>query len=121
MSIKTIYFHIKGKPLNTTNDQNVTDNYIMASIDYTKGIGYTWSIRPIGQYTVHDDKYGDYVMNRLTVYVLKDNLEIWRECLVPTQRKGKAKEREAVELFDSNVLSAIKNRLGYDIEEAIKE
>lgn len=55
-------------------------------------------------------------MNRLTIYVLKDNPEIWRECLVPTQRKGKAKEREATELFDSNVVSAIIHRFGYDIE-----
>ena len=115
-SIKTVYFHIKGKPFNTVNDQDVVDNYVMASLDYTKGIGYTWSIRPIGQYTIKDDKYGDCVMNRLTVYVLKDNPEIWRECLVPAQRKGKAKEREATEYFNSYVVSTIIHRLGYDIE-----
>ncbi len=114
-TIKDVFFHINGKPENTTTDMNVKDNYIMASLDYTKGTGYTWSIRPIGQYTVKTDD-GDYIMNRLTVYILKDNEEIYKEILVPCKRSGKAKEREATELFDSNVVSAITNRLGYDIE-----
>ena len=113
--IKSNYFHIKGKQLNTTNDQNVTDNYILASLDYTKGIGYTWSIRPIGQYTVYTED-GDFLMNRLTVYILKDNKEIYKECLVGCKRSGKAKQKEAEELYDSNVISAITNRLGYEID-----
>lgn len=117
MSIKTIYFHIKGKPFNTIQDQGVKDNYVMACLDYVKGNGYTWSIRPIGQYTIHDDKYGDIVMNRLTVYILRDNPEIYKELLVECNRKGKTKEREAIELFDSNVRNVITCRLGYDIEE----
>lgn len=116
MNIKTMYFHIKGKPLNTINDQNVTDNYIMADLDYVKGRGYAWSIRPIGQYTAGDDKYGYYLMNRLTVYILKDNEEIYKEIIVPCSRRGKAKEREAIELFNCNVYSAIKHRLKYDVE-----
>lgn len=116
MSIKTCYFHIKGKPDNTTRDQNVTDNYIMADLDYVKGRGYAWSIRPIGQYTAGNDKYGYYLMNRLTVYVLKDNKEIYKEILVPCSRRSKTKEREAIELFDSNVVSAIIHRLGYDVD-----
>lgn len=120
MSIKTIYFHIKGKPFNTIQDQDVKDNYVMACLDYVKGKGYTWSIRPIGQYTIHDDKYGDIVMNRLTVYILRDNPEIYKELLVKCSRKGKAKEREAIELFDNNVRNAITHRLGYDIEEERK-
>lgn len=115
MEIKKVYFHINGKPENTTTDMDVKDNYIMASLDYTKGAGYTWSIRPIGQYTVKSDD-GDYLMNRLTVYILKNNEEIYKECLVPCKRSGKAKEREAIEMFDSNVLAAVKNRLGYDVE-----
>ena len=114
--IKVNYFHIKGKPLNTTNDQNVTDNYILAALDYTKGVGYTWSIRPIGQYTAGDDKYGYCLMNRMTVFLLKDNPEIYKECLVGCKRPGKAKQKEAEELYDSNVISAITNRLGYEID-----
>lgn len=113
--IKSNYFHIKGKPLNTTEDQNVTDNYILVSLDYTKGIGYTWSIRPIGQYTVYTED-GDFLMNRLTVYILKDNKEIYKECLISCKRPGKVKQKEAEELYDSNVISAITNRLGYEID-----
>ena len=114
--IKSNYFHIKGKPLNTTNNQDVTDNYILASLDYTKGIGYTWSIRPIGQYTAGDDKYGYCLMNRMTVFLLKDNPEIYKECLVSCKRPGKVKQKEAEELYDSNIISAITNRLGYEID-----
>lgn len=114
--IKVNYFHIKGKPYNTTNDQDVTDNYILATLDYTNGIGYTWSIRPIGQYTAGDDKYGYCLMNRMTVFLLKDNPEIYKECLVGCKRSGKAKQKEAEELYDSNVISAITNRLGYEID-----
>ena len=117
MEIKKVYFHINGKPENTTTDMNVKDNYIMASLDYTKGIGYTWSIRPIGQYTIYDDKYGNALMNVISFGLLSSMpKEIWRECLVKCGRRGKAKEREAIEIFDSNVLAAVKNRLGYDVE-----
>ena len=115
MEIRKEYFHIKGKPLNTTGDPGVTDNYILATLDYTKGSGYTWSIRPIGQYTVKTDD-GDFLMNRMTIYILKDNKEIYKECLVPCQRKGKVKQKEAEELFEGNVVAAIENRLGYKID-----
>ena len=115
MEIRKEYFHIKGKPLNTTGDPGVTDNYILATLDYTKGSGYTWSIRPIGQYTVKTDD-GDFLMNRMTIYILKDNKEIYKECLVPCQRKGKVKQKEAEELFEGNVVAAITHRLGYEID-----
>ena len=117
MGVKTEYFHVKGTPLNTTTDMNVKKNYIMANLDYTKGKGYTWSIRPIGQYTIKDDKFGDAVMNVISFGLFSESPdEIYKECLVPCQRRGKAKEKEAIEYFDSNILSAITNRLGYDIE-----
>lgn len=116
MSIKTVYFHIKGTPLNTTDDMHVKKNYMMANLDYTKGVGYTWSIRPIGQYTTRYDD-GDILMNTISFGLFSETPdEIYRECLVKCQRKGKVKEREAIELFDSNVTSAIINRLGYDID-----
>ena len=115
--IKEAYFHIKGTPTKETTDMNIKRNYIMATLDYTKGKGYTWSMRPIGQHTVKDEKYGDAVMNVIS-YGLFSSIhpEIWRECLVECGRRGKAKEREAVELFEKNVVSAITDRLGYDIE-----
>lgn len=115
-TIREKYFHIKGKPVNTTEDQNVVDNYILATLDYTKGIGYTWSMRPIGQYTTKTDE-GSIIMNRMTVYVLKESKEIYKECLVPCKRQGKVKEKEAEELFEGNVVAAIENRLGYEIDE----
>ena len=115
--IKEAYFHIKGTPTNETSDMSVKNNYIMANLEYVKGEGYTWSIRPIGQYTLYDDKYGNHVMNVISYGLLsKNNPEIWRECLVKCVRRGKAKEKEAVELFESNVICAIIYRLGYDIE-----
>lgn len=116
MNIKTVYFHINGTPTNITDDCNVKDNYIMADLDYTKGKGYTWSIRPIGQYTIYDEKYGNAVMNRVTIHLNKNIPEIYDECLVSCNRRGKAKEREAIKLFNCNVYSAIKHRLKYDVE-----
>lgn len=115
-TIRKKYFHIKGKPVNTTENWNVVDNYILATLDYTKGRGYTWSMRPIGQYTTKTDE-GSIIMNRMTVYVLKESKEIYKECLVPCKRQGKVKEKEAEELFEGNVVAAIENRLGYEIDE----
>lgn len=118
MAIKTLYAHIVGTPTDKTDDMNVKDNYIIATLDYTKGKGYTWSIRPIGQYTIYDAKYGNCVMNVISCGLFStigQKPEIYRECLVECGRRGKAKEREAIELFDSNVFSAIKN-LGYETD-----
>lgn len=116
--IKEAYFHIKGTPTKETTDIGVKRNYIQAVLDYTKGKGYTWSIRPIGQYTVKDEEYGDAVMNVISYELFSSvHPEIWRECLVECGRRGKAKEREAMEYFETHVYSTIINRLGYDIDD----
>lgn len=116
--IKEKYFHIKGTPDKTTTDNGVKRNYIYTTLEYIKGIGYTWSIRPTGRYTWKDEKYGDTVMNVISYGLLsKNNPEIWRECLIPCGRRSKLKEREAVELFDNNVVSAVTDRLGYTIDD----
>lgn len=111
-SIKEVFFHIKGTKDYTTTNQYVR-NYVRASLYYSKGRGYVWSIYRVGRYTWHDDEYGDMKMQCFT---LGDKAPSINECLLPCTRAGKAREREAVELFDSNVVSAITHRLGYDIE-----
>lgn len=116
--IREAYFHIKGTPTKETADMNERKNYVYAYLDYTKGKGYTWSIRPIGQHTYHDDiARKDFVMNVIAYGLFSNDFpEIYRECLVECGRRGKAREREAIELFDSNVVSAIIHRLGYNID-----
>lgn len=115
--IKELDFHIKGTPDYTTTDQHAK-NYINASLGYDKGKGYFWSIYREGRYTWHDDEYGDRVMRCFT---LGDKAPSLWEYLVPCNRAGKAREREAIELFESNVISAITHRLGYEIDDVEKE
>lgn len=110
--IKEIYFHIKGTPHEDEVFETVTDNYVHAKVGYEKGKGYFWQINRSGRYTWQD---GD-INLILNAFQLGDRAPFIHECLVPCGRAGKAKEREAIELFDSNVVSAIIHRLGYDIE-----
>ena len=110
--IREAYFHIKGTPTEETTLQ-LNDNYVHAAIGYDKGKGYYWRISREGRFTVHDDVYGDHILH---AFRLCDPSPSLYEFLVPCKRAGKAKEREAIELFDSNVVSAIIHRLGYDIE-----
>lgn len=111
--IKQIYFHIKGTPKEDEVFETVTNNYVNAALGYDKGNGYYWRISRSGRYTIHTNEYGDYVMNS---FQLCDPAPSLYELLVPCKRAGKAREREAIELFDSNVVSAITDRLGYEIE-----
>lgn len=111
-AIKEMFFHIKGTKDYTTTNQYAR-NYVRASLRYEKGEGYIWTIHRVGRYIWHDEKYGDVAMECFT---LGDKAPSLRECILSCTRAGKAREREAVELFDSNVVSAITHRLGYDIE-----
>lgn len=112
--IKEKYFHIKGTPKEDEVFSTVTNNYVHAVLGYDKGKGYYWRISRSGKYTLRSNEYGDSVM---CCFRLSDPSPSLYELLVPCGRRGKAKEREAVELFDNNVVSAITDRLGYDIEE----
>lgn len=110
---RNVDYHIKGTP---TAEQAMTerqDNYVNAVLGYSKGKGYYWRISRMGKFTVSDEKYGDYI---LCSYRLCDPSPSIYEFLVSCNRAGKARQREAEELFDSNVVSAIIHRLGYDIE-----
>ena len=119
MSIITKYFHIKGTPTADTSDSGTHDNYIEAFLDYTKGKGYTWSIHPIGRYTIYDEKFGNAVMNAYSFGLFSEvgkKPEIYKECLVECNRRSKFKENLATVLFNQRVVEAVTDRLGYDIE-----
>jgi len=112
--IKDVYFHINGTPKQEEAFECVTDNYVHAYLLYVKGKGYCWSIHRCGKYIFHDDHTGEDV--KMDSFKLYDRSPSIYECLVPCNRAGKAREREAVELFDSNVFTAIRERLGYDTD-----
>ena len=111
MAIREMFFHIKGTPDKTTQDSRAR-NYISASLIYDKGHGYLWYIHRVGRYT-WSDQYGDRVMQSYTIGDLAPSIY---EYILPCTRAGKAREREAIELFDGSVVSAIIHRLGYEIE-----
>ena len=112
--IKDEFFHIKGTPtekelMNTSGH----DNYVWASLYYVKGEGYFWRIDTEKHYTYHDEVFGDMTMR---AYTIGGNKNWICERLVECKRAGKKKQQEAIEYFDSNVVSAIIHRLGYDVE-----
>ena len=112
--IKEKYFHIKGTPKEDEVFSTVTNNYVNAVLGYDKGKGYYWRISRSGKYTLRSNEYGDSVM---CCFRLSDPSPSLYELLVPCGRRSKAKEREAVELFDNNIVSAITDRLGYTIDD----
>lgn len=111
-AIKEVFFHIKGTKDYTTTSQYVR-NYVRASLRYEKGRGYVWYIHRVGRYTWHDEEYGDTVM---VCFTIGDKAPSLSECILPCTRAGKAREREAIKIFDSEVLDVI-HQLGYDIDE----
>lgn len=111
--IKEISFHIKGMPRENEVFHVCTNNYVNAVLGYDKGKGYYWRISRSGRYTMRGEGYDDTVM---CAFRLADPSPSLYEILVPCSRAGKAREREAIELFESNVVSAIVHRLGYDVE-----
>ena len=106
------YYHIKGTPKENEVFSTITNNYVEAVLGYDKGKGYFWRISREGRYTLRCEE-GDFVM---CAFNIADKSPYLYEVLVPCARAGKARQRQAEELFDCNVVSAIKNRLGYDIE-----
>ena len=110
--IKECFFHIVGEPTAEETTRSTT-NYVGATLLYDKGKGYYMMINRCGRFTIHDEKYGNHILNSFT---LGDKAPYLYECVVPCARSGKAKERQAVELFDANVVDAVK-RLGYEIDE----
>ena len=110
---RNVDYHIKGTPKENEIFDICADNYVRAVLGYDKGKGYYWRISRSGKYTLRMDGYDDTVMR---AFSLGDRSPSLYEILVPCNRAGKARQREAEELFDSNVVSAIIHRLGYDIE-----
>ena len=111
--IKETNYHIKGTPREDDAFETCTDNYVVAVLGYDKGNGYSWRICREGRYTLRSEGFDDVVMR---AFNLCDKSPSLYEILVPCNRAGKARQRQAEELFDRNVVSTIKNRLGYDIE-----
>lgn len=111
--IKEMNFHIVGTPTESEVDHSITNNYVNAALGYSKGKGYYWRISRHGRFTVRDEQYGDHV---LCAFSFGDKAPSLYEIIVPCQRASKKREREAIELFESNVITAITHRLGYDIE-----
>ena len=112
--IKDVYFHIKGTPKQNEVFKTVTDNYVSASLIYVKGKGYYWLIYRCGRYTLHNDCTGEDV--KMDNYTIGGSSQSMCECLLPCNRAGKTREREAIKIFDSNVFTTIRERLGYDTE-----
>ena len=111
-SIKELYYHIKGTPkVNETT--NCNNNYVAAWVSYDKGKGYFMNIRRYGRFTWHDDTYGDCVMQSFSLW---DDAPHLSECLVPCSRAGKARERDAIALFDARVQNAVAG-LGYEVDQ----
>lgn len=106
-------YHIKGTPKENEIFKTCTNNYVNAVLGYDKGKGYYWRISRHGRYTMRGEGFDDTIM---CSFRLADPSPSLYEILVPCSRAGKAREREAIELFESNVVSAIVHRLGYDVE-----
>ena len=114
-TIKDLYFHIKGTPDKTATEREIKeDNYVWASLYYTKGEGYFWRIDTEKQYTWYDDHTGESIVMR--AYTLGRDKNWICEKLVPCKRQGKAKQKEAEVLFDAAVVAVITYRLGYEID-----
>ena len=111
--IREKYYHIKGTPRENEVFSTCTNNYVVAVLGYDKGKGYYWRISREGRYTLRSEGFDDVVMR---AFSMGDRAPSLYETLVPCGRAGKARQRQAEELFDCNVVSTIKNRLGYDIE-----
>lgn len=111
--IKKMYFHIKGRPKQDEVFKCVTDNYVYAYLAYVKNTGYYLVIHRCGKYTFHDDYTGEDV--KMENYTVGD-LQSLYECLLPCNHAGKAREREAIKLFDSSIFTTIHERLGYDTD-----
>ena len=112
-NIKRIYFHIIGMETSKEKDGvKGNPNYVLASLNYdaANGRGYYWDIRPVYKYMLGD---AEMVAEPFGLAVATPYL---RESLVKCNRKSSKKEAEAIELFDSNVVSAITHRLRYRIE-----
>lgn len=112
MRIKEKCYHLKGTPKESEVFKTITNNYLSTRVTYEKGRGYYMVISRMGKYT-YDYGDGTVVME---AFRLADPSPHLFECLVPCTRAGKAREREAVKMFDENILSAI-TKLGYEIEE----
>ena len=109
--IKRQYFHICGMRTVDEHDGTGSDpNYFRATLEYVTGEGYIWNIRPVIRYTVNGVRMeGD-------MYGLSVAVPSLCETLIHCARFSKRREQEAVELFDSNVFSAIIHRLKYRVE-----
>lgn len=112
--IKQAEFHIKGTPKADEVFKVTTDNYVTACLGYDKGKGYYWNIHRSGKYTLKCDGFDDAVM---CCYCLGDKSPSAYELILPVNRASKKREQEAVAIFDTEVVSVITERLGYDIEE----
>ncbi len=113
-TIKQQYFHIAG--METAAQKNWIKgepNYIQATLGYdsTKW-GLYWDIRPVYKYMAGDVEMVAAVIGCAVA------TPMLKETLVACKRFSKKKEAEAIELFDSNLLSAIQNRLKYRVEAA---
>lgn len=108
MTIKKIYFHVNGTKTVEEAEAIATDNYVSASLMYVAGKGYYWGVHRMGRYT----------SNRIVLCAeqFPSKSPSLYECIVKCARKGSKKEKEAIEFFDSNIFSVVKNRLGYDVE-----
>ena len=112
-NIKKVYFHIKGMETSKERDGIKGDpNYILASLNYNSvgGLCYFWDIRPVYKYMLGDVEM---VAEPFGLAVATPYL---KESLVRCGRKTSKKEAQAIELFDSNVVSAITHKLKYNIE-----
>lgn len=109
--IKDMYFHIKGTPKQEEVFSPVTDNYVRASLVYDKGKGYYLLINRCGKFMLHNDCTGEDV--KIESFSMGDRSPSLFECLVPCNRAGKAREREAFGIYISCVYETI-YMLGYD-------
>ncbi len=112
-NIKKVYFHIKGMETSKEREGIKGEpNYILASLNYDSvgGLCYFWDIRPVYKYMLGDVEM---VAEPFSLAVATPYL---RESLVRCGRKTSKKEAQAIELFDSNVVSAITHRLKYNID-----
>ena len=110
-TIKEVVFHIKGmQEASERSGIGGNPNYVRACLVYKSGKGYFWDIRPVYKYML------DGVEMMATVYGLSVAEPRLEEVIVECGRKSPKKEQEAREYFESNVASAISNRLRYRIE-----
>lgn len=114
MIIKKKYFHISGtKTMKEAEAIITTDNYVSASLMYVTGEGYYWDIHRMGRYMSNGII--------LCTEQFPSKSTSLHECIVKCARKGVKKEKGAIEFFDSNIFSVVKDRLGYDIEYEVEK